>query len=193
MKRTQLELALRVASDLAREREFIIIGSQAILGLMRNPPSACLKSMELDLYPKHQFQAVLLINSKMGPRSRFAENSGFFVDCVDPGLATLPDGWIERLVPFRTKKTGGATGWCLELHDLALAKLAAGRPKDLRYIRALLRHKLVRPEIIESRLNDMPTTPADKQTMRAHLKKLVAPRASKRRRRRKPASRSVRN
>src|SRR6059036_3860811 len=115
MKRTQLELALRVASDLAREREFIIIGSQAILGLMRRPPLACLKSMELDLYPKHHFQAVLLINSKMGQRSRFADRAGFFVDCVDPGLATLPDGWTERLVPFRTKNTGGATGWCLEL------------------------------------------------------------------------------
>jgi hypothetical protein len=129
----------------------------------------------------------------MGRRSRFANKAGFFVDCVDPGLATLPDGWTERLVPFRTKNTGGATGWCLELHDLTLAKLAAGRPKDLRYIRALLRHNLVRPDIIESRLDDMPTTPASKQTMRTAFEKLVAACATKRRKHRKPASRSPRH
>ena len=42
------------------------------------------------------------------------------------------------------ENTGGAIGWCLEPHDLALSKLAARREKDLAYVSALLRFKMVR-------------------------------------------------
>ena len=40
----------------------------------------------------------------------------------------LPSGWRDRLVPLRNPNTRGATGWCLEVHDLAIAKVA-GREK----------------------------------------------------------------
>ena len=33
-------------------------------------------------------------------------------------------------------------GWCLDVHDLAFRKLAAGRPKDVEFVMNLLRHKL---------------------------------------------------
>ena len=193
MKRTEFEEALRLAGNIARDRDFYVLGSQAIHGLVEKPPAACLSSAEVDVYPRTHYQAVLLIQNKLGKTSAFAARSPYYVDCVSPDLATLPDGWTERLVPFKTKNTGGVTGWCLELHDLTLAKLAAGRPKDLRYIRALLRHKLVRPEIIESRLDDMPTTPTGKKTMRADLRKLIVASATKRRRHPKAASRTPRN
>ena len=49
--------------------------------------------------------------------------------------AILPDGWQSRLIPVRNPNTRGATGWCLEIHDLLLSKAAAGRPKDLRFLR----------------------------------------------------------
>lgn len=32
---------------------------------------------------------------------------------------------------------------CLEKHDLALSKLAAGREKDIEFIRELLKHRLI--------------------------------------------------
>jgi hypothetical protein len=35
-------------------------------------------------------------------------------------------------------------GWCLDPHDLAISKLAAGREKDLAFVGALLRLKMVR-------------------------------------------------
>jgi len=193
MKKTEFEEALRLVGNIARDRDFYVLGSQAIHGLVEKPPAACLSSAEVDVYPRNHYQAVLLIQNKLGKTSVFAARRPYYVDGVSPDLATLPDGWIERLVTFKTKNTGGVTGWCLELHDLTLAKLAAGRPKDLRYIRALLRHKLVRPEIIENRLDDMPTTPASKQTMRTDLKKLLVARATKSRRRRKPTRRTTRN
>ena len=193
MKRTEFEEALRLVGEIACDRDFYVLGSQAIHGLVDKPPTACLRSAEVDVYPKNHYQAVSLIQTKLGKRSAFAAKRPYYIDCVSPDLATLPDGWTERLVPFKTKGTGGVTGWCLELHDLTLAKLAAGRPKDLRYIRALFRHKLIRPEIIESRLDDMPTTPASKQTMRTDLKKMLAAFGTKRRRRRQPAKRTTRN
>jgi hypothetical protein len=33
--------------------------------------------------------------------------------------------------------TGGAVGWCLEAHDLAVSKLIAGRAKDLEFVAGL--------------------------------------------------------
>jgi len=38
--------------------------------------------------------------------------------------------------------TGGATGWCLEVHDLAVSKLVARRERDLDLVRDLVRSRL---------------------------------------------------
>jgi hypothetical protein len=180
MKKKEFEEALRLVGEIARDRDLYVFGSQAIHGLLEKPPAACLISAEVDIYPMNHYQAVSLVIGKLGKGSSFATRSAYYVDCVSPDLSTLPDGWTERLVPFKTENTGGVTAWCLEIHDLCLAKLAASRPKDLRYIRALLRQKLVRAEIIDSRIDDMPTTAASKRTMRAQLQKLAAAPASKR-------------
>ena len=63
---------------------------------------------------------------------------------VDETTAPLPEGWRARLVPVCNENTRGATGWCLEVHDLAVSKLAAGREKDVEYLAALFRHALAR-------------------------------------------------
>ncbi|HZV35317.1 MAG TPA: hypothetical protein VFB72_12150 [Verrucomicrobiae bacterium] len=104
MNRSELEKALSLAGKIAREREFFVFGSQAILGLLKNPPKSCLVSLELDIYPKHNYQAVKLITAKLGPRSRFSETHGFTVDCVSPDLATFPDGWTDRLMRMAIRK-----------------------------------------------------------------------------------------
>jgi len=152
---------------------------------MARPPILCLASMEVDIYPKHKYQAVRLLVAKLGNRSAFAKRSGYFVDCVSPDLATLPNGWAERLVPFRTKRTGGVTGWCLEIHDLALSKLAAGRVKDLEYIHALLQAKLIRPGTLKDRIEDTFIPSGEKQTLGLRLKELSKKKPSARRHTRK--------
>jgi hypothetical protein len=43
----------------------------------------------------------------------------------------VPAAWESRLVLFENPNTAGARGWCLEVHDLAIAKLVAGRERDL--------------------------------------------------------------
>src|SRR6266446_1873903 len=87
MTKSQLELALREAGKIARDRDFIVFGSQCILGTVARPPRACLISQELDLYPRSHPQAVMLLVQELGARSRFSRREGFFVDCVTPDLA----------------------------------------------------------------------------------------------------------
>jgi hypothetical protein len=175
MNRNELERALRSAGEVARDRDFFIFGSQAILGLVPRPPKKCLVSMELDIYPRHNYQAAPLIVKELGNRSLFSRKYGYFLDCVSPELATLPEGWTDRLVPFRTKNTGGVTDWCLEIHDLIISKLAAGRPKDLEYIAALPTRKFASPLIVEDRIDSVGTNAGTKETMRLVLKQILKP------------------
>jgi hypothetical protein len=100
MNKPQLELALSAAGQIARDSEFIVFGSQSILGTVSRPPKACLVSLEVDLYPRHHSQAVNLIVTELGRRSTFALKNGFFVDCVTPDLAAFPEGWTDRLIPL---------------------------------------------------------------------------------------------
>jgi hypothetical protein len=101
--------------------------------------------MEADLYPRKRPDLSSLIEGSLGELSRFHETFGYFADGVSPDTATLPPDWEKRLIPLSNQNTGGATGWCLEPHDLAFSKLAARREKDIEFVSALLRYKLIRP------------------------------------------------
>lgn len=46
----------------------------------------------------------------------------------------------------------GAVGWCLEVHDLAVSKLAAGREKDLAFVETMLKAGLISSETVQERL-----------------------------------------
>ena len=53
MTRAALEHILRAAAAIANEREFIVIGSQAVLGQFPEAPQALLVSIEADVYPRY--------------------------------------------------------------------------------------------------------------------------------------------
>ena len=135
MRKNQVERLLREARKLARESEFFVIGSQAVHAFVSKPPAEVLLSRECDIYPKNRPQIANLLHQKLGPTSRFARQEGYFADVVTPDLATLPAGWKRRLKPL---KFGPITAWCLEVHDLIISKLAAGRLKDLEFAAAML-------------------------------------------------------
>lgn len=84
-----------------------------------------------------------LIGGSIGEGSPFHQTLGYCAHGVEADTAVLPQGWRERLVPVRNENTGGGTGLCLEVHDLAVSKLVAGGEKDLEFVAALLRHRLV--------------------------------------------------
>ncbi len=145
MNRAELEHILRACKGTTGESEFIVIGSQSILGRHPDAPRVLRKSMELDVYPKLRPDLSPHLAGNLGEMSLFHQTHGIWVDGVEPETATLPAGWEERLVRVCNENPGGATGWCLDPHDLAYAKLAARREKDVAFVANLLRHKLVRP------------------------------------------------
>lgn len=149
MKRSELQTALRAAARVARDREFTLIGSQAIHAYCRRPPAEVLVSQECDLYPRTHPQAAGLLDTQLGPKSAFARRHGFYVDVVTPDPATLPEGWEKRLEPFHAERV---TAFCLEVHDLLASKLAAGRLKDLELVGALLKLRLAKVSPLRRRI-----------------------------------------
>jgi hypothetical protein len=156
MKRPELEHLIRAAADIADDDEIIVIGSQAILGQYPDaPPDLCV-STEADMYPKNRPERADLIDGSIGEGSPFHATYGYYAQGVGETTATVPAGWKDRLVPVRNANTRGATGWCLDAHDLVLSKYVAGREKDDRFVRAALAWKLVSAETLIERLSAMP-------------------------------------
>jgi hypothetical protein len=150
MNRFEVEHLLRAAKASTGELDFIIIGSQSVLGKHPDAPRELRQSMELDLYARSKPDELRIeIERNLGELSRFSETFGYFADGVSPDTAFLPEGWESRLTPVCNENTGGATGWCIDPADLAIAKLYANRPKDISFIRAMLKHHLIRPSQIE--------------------------------------------
>jgi hypothetical protein len=160
VNRPQLEHIIRAAAGNADTTEIVVIGSQAVLGTYPDAPDELLVSMEADVFPRDRPQDSILIDGAIGERSLFHETFGYYAHGVDETTATLPEGWRERLVPIRNENTRGATGWCLEVHDLAVSKLIAGREKDLAFLACLFHHRLASPETVRERLGKI-SLPSD--------------------------------
>lgn len=173
MRRADLELLIREAGRVGRQPEFFLLGSQAIRGSCDPVPKDVPLSFEADLYPMVNEHAVRPMQHALGRDSEFATKHKIYVDCCDPAMATLPVGWMERLVPFKTPNTGGVTAWCLELHDLFCAKLVANRPKDITYLLALLKHRLVKPATLKARIGDLVLRSNEQEVLRNRLRELV--------------------
>lgn len=143
MRRAELEHVLRAAGAVADETALVVIGSQALLGSFAEPPEDLTVSMEADLYPEAAPDKALLIDGSIGEGSPFHETFGYYAHGVGPETATLVAGWRARAAVVANENTGGVRGICLGPEDLALSKLAAGRDKDLAFVRSMLRHGLV--------------------------------------------------
>ena len=175
MTRAQLEHLIRAAADIGDDDELIVIGSQAILGSLADPPAELCVSVEADLYPRNRPERADLIDGSIGELSPFHETYGYYAQGVGPGTAVLPAGWEERLVPLCNENTRGATGWCLELHDLAVAKAVAGRDKDLRFLAAAARHGLLVDATLTERLAATELDRRQREVVAARLAGLYSP------------------
>lgn len=156
MKRSELEHILRASKGITGESEFIVIGSQSILGRFPDAPRELRQSMEADLYPKFRPELAGQIEGSLGELSTFHNTFRYWADGVSPTTATLPPGWEQRLIPLSNENTAGAIGWCLEPHDLAFSKLAARREKDLAFVRGLLDHRMIRRAELVRRIESAP-------------------------------------
>jgi len=145
MKKQQVDHVLRAAGRITGDKRFIIIGSQSLHGKYPDLPDEILRSAEVDLIAGKKSARTEWLNV-IGYLSPFHETFGYYADPVDAGTATLPKGWKGRLVNLPPGETEGVRGLCLEPHDLAIAKYAAAREKDLIFTRELVRRGIVAEE-----------------------------------------------
>ncbi|MCS7338592.1 MAG: hypothetical protein NZ739_10210 [Verrucomicrobiae bacterium] len=173
MKRSELEHIIRAASAVTNHPDIVVIGSQALLAQFPDAPEELLTSIEADVFPKRRPDLSIQIDGAIGERSLFHETFGYYAHGVDDTTATLPAGWADRLVPIRNENTGGATGWCLKVHDLAASKLYAGRDKDMHFVRVRVRRRMVKPDILKARLDAMPVDPDQHELLRKRFDRLL--------------------
>jgi hypothetical protein len=74
---------------------------------------------------------------------------------VSPETAVLPKNWQRRVISVQNENTRGAIALCVSAIDLAVSKLAAGREKDLEFVKAMLRHKVVESNAVRALLSEL--------------------------------------
>ena len=168
MQRSELEHVIRASGEIADDDEFIIIGSQAILGQFPDAPAKLLMSMETDIYPKNSPELADKIDGAIGEGSYFHAMHGYYAQGVGPETAILPKGWRDRLLPVKNENTNGITGLCLEVHDLAISKLVANRPKDKAFVSTLVYHDMISHSTMLQRLSETDLT--DPERSRINLR-----------------------
>jgi hypothetical protein len=158
----EFEHVLGAAAEVIGQDDFVVIGSQAILGSFSQPPDELLTSLEADIYPLHDPDLAAAIDGALGDGSQFQLAYGYYAHGVGPETAKAPRGWQERLVrrdiPRRIAGRQNPVAWCLEVHDLVLSKCAAGRERDWEYAAEALKARLVQPEVLLARIVDLPVT-----------------------------------
>lgn len=178
MRREELEHVIRAAADITND-EIVVVGSQAVLAQYPDAPEPLLVSLEVDVYPRSDPERAIEIDGAIGDGSRFHETYGYFAHGVGPDTTIAPAGWQERLIrldlPATRPRAATVTAWCLEVHDLVLAKIAAGRPHDLEFVEEAIRASLVDPDRLRLGVDLMPES--HREQTRARRAGLIARRA----------------
>ena len=155
MVRSQLQ---HVIFEIGRRfdlHDFHIIGSAAILAVLPNPPEGALTATrDVDIVtPNDDERLADRISFVLGEASDFDFEFGYYAQGVTSETpAYAPSGWMVRAVPVRVDKY---TGWCMEVHDLVLSKLGAGREKDIDFAKDAAALALVRRDELLRRLRDV--------------------------------------
>ena len=172
MKRSELEHIIRASGEISGDDEIIIIGSQAILGQFPDAPIRLLSSMEADVYPKNKPEKADKVDGAIGEGSSFHELHGYYAQGVGERTAVLPKDWESRLVVLINDNTNGVTGYCLEVHDLAISKLIAMRPKDLEFVQELVRHDMIGKKTMLYRLEQTHLQELVRSSLRTRINSL---------------------
>lgn len=168
MKKRHVDHVLRAAATITGQKQFIIVGSQALHGKFPDVPDEIVMSAEVDLIAKKNADRTEWLNA-IGQDSPFHEQFGYYADPVDESTAKLPKGWKGRLVNLPVGNTGGVVGLCLEPHDLAISKYVARRAKDLQFTRELARRGYTRRARLLELLNVTPVPQDVKARIRVDI------------------------
>jgi hypothetical protein len=153
--REQFEHAVRAAGAVLDVHEVLVIGSQALHASVDGDlPETAARSVEVDVAVRGDTDGRMadLLDGSIGEASMFHDTFGYYVQGVTETTAILPEGWEARLVRFESPATNGVVAWCLDAHDLWIAKAIAGRPKDVEFCSALLDADIVDRNTLVDRL-----------------------------------------
>ena len=152
MKRVELEHVLRASAAITLDNSFVVVGSQAVLLEFPDAPAELLLSNELDLYPAVHPERSELIDGAIGQLSMFHDTFGYYADGVGPETAVMPADWMSFANLYYI---GELTAICPDLHDITVSKCVAGRDKDAAWVRALLRHDMIKIHRLVERLGQL--------------------------------------
>lgn len=173
MDREAFEHVIAAAASALGEDEFVVIGSQAILGSFPDAPEPLLRSMEVDMFPRADPSRAIEIDASLGDGSRFQQAFGYYAHGVGPETAKPPKGWESRLVrveiPPRVGSEARPIARCLEPHDLVLAKCAAGRERDWQFAADAVAAGLVRIGLLVERARELPLGSAQRESIVTQL------------------------
>jgi hypothetical protein len=169
MQRSELEHIIRASGEIAADDEIIIIGSQAILGRFPDAPIRLLSSMAADVYPKNHPEKADKVDAAIGEGSSLHELHGYYAQGVGKRTAVLPADWKSRLVVVKNDNTHGVTGYCLEVHDIAVSKMIAMRPKDLDFAQELVRQDMIDKKTMLRRLKQTDLQDSIRRVVQARI------------------------
>jgi hypothetical protein len=111
-----------------------------------------------------------LIDATIGELSQFHKTHTYYAHGIGPETAILPAGWEQRLIPINNPNTGGATGLCIDVHDLVLSKYAAWRPGDIEFNQEIVRHGIVSKRKLARLVPSMPIDDEQKRLILDRIK-----------------------
>ncbi len=161
MDRQQLAHLLRAACRVANDPGILVLGSQSILGSFDEddlPPRAT-GSLEADIAFLDDPDRTKAdeVEAAIGEMSRFHQEYGVYAEGIHVSTAILPDGWMDRVVRWDLQSSRPADARFLEPHDLAVAKLAAFREKDLEFVGTLTDAGLLDLDVLRERVKHLPS------------------------------------
>lgn len=173
MNRLHLHALLRKAKELSGHREFVIVGSLAILGAVADPPDAMVMSIDVDTYMKADPGRTGELCEALGQGSTFEDEHGYYLDPVSPNLPSFPEGWQDRLILI---DFGDVRAFFVDPNDVAVSKYIRGDERDMRWLREGLSSGLLNIDTIERRMGSAPTLdgelPAARKRLAGHRKRL---------------------
>lgn len=129
MRREHFDHLIAAAAQVSGEKEIVVIGSQAILGTVDEPPESMALSMEADIYPRHDPAKAEEIDASLGDGSPFHGTHGYYAHGVGPETARAPTGWRWSESRSRLGSASRPESW-LSASSLAISSWRSAPPAE---------------------------------------------------------------
>lgn len=177
MRREKVEHILRAAGAVTGKKEFVLIGSAAVVAWGANLPEVMAISRDVDLfaYDEPDQEAISAqLDGSLGQASPFDAEFGYYCDGVGAETAILPLDWQARAMRFANANTGGVTAIVPEPNDIAISKLCAWRPKDIAWLHAAASHRIIDLPTMRKRLANLPARAGGLAALEPRLGQIAA-------------------